>query len=653
MTQITIDIETYSPIDLARRGVYKYAEHPDFTILLFGYAVDDGEVKVLDLAKGEHIPDEILRALTNPLVTKWAFNAAFERVCLSRYLRKHCPSHFLSYGKQRDTVGKYLDPLGWKCSQVLASSFGFPLSLKNLGEALGLSEKKMDKGSRLIGLFSLPGPEGRRKPEDYPEEWALFKKYNRRDVEVEIKVRKAFASFRTPASLWEEYHEDQRINDRGIPVDIPFVKAALSMGEKAGMDLLSRLKHLTGLINPKSPCQMKAWLSAKGQKADSLTKKETAKLLASSTGAVKEALMLYGQVQKSSLAKYGAMIDTVCDDGRARGMFRFYGAARSGRWAGRHIQLQNLPRNSLEDLDLARRLVMEGDYEKMDFLYGSVPDTLSQLIRTAFVARKGYTFMVSDFSSIEARVLSYMAREKWRLEVFAGNLDIYAQSASKMFSKPVVKGGINSDLRQKGKIAELALGYGGGEGALMAMGALDMGLTKEELPNLVKSWRHANPHIASYWWQVDRAVREAIEQLRITRVGALTFYMKKGTLFIALPSGRRLAYPGAALKGSAYGKTAITYMGLDTKRKWNRIESYGPKFVENIIQAISRDILAYAMHNLRDYFICGHVHDEVIVECREGTPVEEITGIMERTPDWMPGLLLRADGYETREYRKM
>ncbi len=650
---LTIDIETYSPIDLACCGVYKYAEHPDFTILLFGYAVDDGEVKVVDLAKGERIPHDILLALTDPLVTKWAFNAAFERVCLSRYIREHCLSHFLSYGKQRDTVGKYLDPLGWKCSQVLAASLGYPLSLKNLGEALGLSEKKMDEGSRLIGLFSLPGPEGRRKPEDYPEEWALFKKYNRRDVEVEIKVRKAFASFRTPASLWEEYHEDQRINDRGIPVDIPFVKAALSMGEKAGMDLLSRLKHLTGLLNPKSPCQMKAWLSAKGQKADSLTKKETAKLLASSTGAVKEALMLYGQVQKSSLAKYGAMIDTVCDDGRARGMFRFYGAARSGRWAGRHIQLQNLPQNHLEDLLLARSLVMEGDYEKMDFLYGSVPDTLSQLIRTAFVARKSYTFMVSDFSSIEARVLSYMAREKWRLEVFAGNLDIYAQSASKMFSKPVVKGGINSDLRQKGKIAELALGYGGGEGALMAMGALDMGLTKEELPNLVKSWRHANPHIASYWWQIDRAVREAIEQLRITRVGALTFYMKKGTLFIALPSGRRLAYPGAALAGSTYGKTAITYMGLDTKRKWNRIESYGPKFVENIIQAISRDILAYAMHNLRDYFICGHVHDEVIVECREGTPAEEITGIMERTPDWMPGLLLRADGYETRWYMKM
>lgn len=650
---LTIDIETYSPIDLARCGVYKYAEHPDFSILLFGYAVDDGEVKVVDLAKGERIPEEILLALTDPLVTKWAFNAAFERVCLSRYLREHCPSHFLSYGKQRDTVGKYLDPLGWKCSQVLAASLGYPLSLKDLGEALGLSEKKMDEGSRLIGLFSLPGSEGRRKPEDYPEEWALFKKYNRRDVEVEIKVRKAFASFRTPASLWEEYHEDQRINDRGIPVDIPFVKAALSMGEKAGMDLLSRLKHLTGLINPKSPCQMKAWLSAKGQKADSLTKKETAKLLASSTGAVKEALMLYGQVQKSSLAKYGAMIDTVCNDGRARGMFRFYGAARSGRWAGRHIQLQNLPRNSLEDLDLARRLVIEGDYEKMDFLYGSVPDTLSQLIRTAFVARKGFTFIVSDFSSIEARVLSYMAREKWRMDVFAGNLDIYAQSASKMFSKPVVKGGINSDLRQKGKIAELALGYGGGEGALMAMGALDMGLTKAELPELVTTWRQTNPHIASYWWQVDRAVREAIEQLRITRVGALSFYMKKGTLFIVLPSGRRLAYPGAALKGSAYGKTAITYMGLDTKRKWNRIDSYGPKFVENIIQAISRDILAYAMHNLRDYFICGHVHDEVIVECREGTPVEEITGIMERTPDWMPGLLLRADGYETREYRKM
>ena len=363
--------------------------------------------------------------------------------------------------------------------------------------------------------------------------------------------------------------------------------------------------------------------------------------------------MLYGQVQKSSLAKYGAMIDAVCGDGRARGMFRFYGAARSGRWAGRHIQLQNLPRNSLEDLDLARRLVMEGDYEKMYFLYGSVPDTLSQLIRTAFVARKGYTFIVSDFSSIEARVLAYMAREKWRVDSFARSEDIYARSAQRMFSKPVVKGGINSDLRQKGKIAELALGYGGGEGALKAMGALDMGLTAEELPNLVNIWRHANPHIVSYWWQVDRAVREAIEQLRITRVASLSFYMKKGTLFIALPSGRRLAYPGAAMTGATYGRTAITYMGLDTKRKWSRIESYGPKFVENIIQAISRDILAYAMHNLREYYICGHVHDEVIVECREGTAVEEITDIMEQTPDWIPGLILRADGYETAVYRKM
>ena len=653
MKELSIDIETYSPTDLARSGVYKYAEHPDFSILLFGYAVDDGDVKVVDLAKGEHIPDEILQALTDPLVTKWAFNAAFERICLSRYLREHCPSHFLSYGEAGDTAGKYLDPLGWKCSQVLASSFGFPLSLKDLGNALGLSEKKMDEGSRLIGLFSLPRPMGRRLPEEFPEEWELFKKYNSRDVEVEMEVRKVLSSFQTPASLWDEYHEDQRINDRGIPVDISFVKAAFAMGEKAGMDLLSRLKHLTGLINPKSPCQMKAWLSANGQKADSLTKKETAKLLASSTGAVKEALMLYGQVQKSSLAKYGAMIDAVCGDGRARGMFRFYGAARSGRWAGRHIQLQNLPRNNLEDLDLARRLVMEGDYEKMDFLYGSVPDTLSQLIRTAFVARKGYTFIVSDFSSIEARVLAYMAREKWRIDSFAANKDIYAQSAQRMFSKPVVKGGINSDLRQKGKIAELALGYGGGEGALRAMGALDMGLTAEELPNLVNIWRGANPHIVSYWWQVDRAVREAIEQLRVTRVGPLAFYMKKGTLFIALPSGRRLAYPGAAMTGATYGRTAITYMGLDTKRKWSRIESYGPKFVENIIQAISRDILAYAMHNLRDYFICGHVHDEVIVECREGTKVEEITDIMERTPDWMPGLLLRADGYETGYYRKM
>lgn len=649
---LTIDIETYSPIDLARRGVYKYAEHPDFSILLFGYAVDDGEVKVLDLAKGEHIPDEILLALTNPLVTKWAFNASFERICLSRYLREHYPSHFLSYGSEGDTIGKYLDPLGWKCSQVLASSLGFPLSLKDLGEALGLSEKKIDEGSRLIGLFSLPGPEGRRKPEDYPEEWALFKKYNRRDVEVEIKVRKAFASFRTPASLWEEYHEDQRINDRGIPVDIPFVKAALSMGEKAGMDLLSRLTHLTGLINPKSPCQMKAWLSAKGQKADSLTKKETAKLLASSTGSVKEALMLYGQVQKSSLAKYGAMIDTVCDDGRARGMFRFYGAARSGRWAGRHIQLQNLPRNSLEDLDLARRLVMEGDYEKMDFLYGSVPDTLSQLIRTAFIPRKGYKFIVSDFSAIEARVLSYMAGERWRMEVFAKDGDIYAASASAMFHVPVVKHGIHGDLRQKGKIAELALGYGGGEGALKAMGALDMGLTEEELKPLVTSWRTTNPHIVDYWWKVDRAVKEAIENHRIMRVGTLTIFMQKGILFIELPSGRRLAYVGAAMKMGERGHKAITYMGVGATKKWERIESYGPKFVENIIQAVSRDILCHAMKNLQGRYICGHVHDELIVECPETTQVYEITETMSETPNWMPDLNLKADGYETYWYKK-
>ena len=649
---LTIDIETYSPIDLARCGVYKSAEDLDFSILLFGYAVDDGEVKVVDLAKGERIPEEILLALTDPLVTKWAFNAAFERVCLSRYLREHCPSHFLSYGKESDTVGKYLDPLGWKCSQVLASSLGFPLSLKDLGEALGLSEKKMDEGSRLIGLFSLPGPEGRRKPEDYPEEWALFKKYNRRDLEVERAVRRSFSSYKTPAALWEEYHEDQRINDRGIPVDIPFVHAAMAMGDRAQTELLGRLKHLTGLLNPKSPCQMKDWLSANGTHAESLTKKEVARLLSSSTGAVREALTLYGQAQKSSLAKYGAMTGAVCSDGRARGMFRFYGAARSGRWAGRYIQLQNLPQNHLEDLLLARSLVMEGDYEKMDFLYGSVPDTLSQLIRTAFVARKGYTFIVSDFSSIEARVLSYMAREKWRMDVFAGNLDIYAQSASKMFSKPVVKGGINSELRQKGKIAELALGYGGGEGAQKAMGALDMGLTEEELKPLVTSWRTTNPHIVDYWWKVDRAVKEAIENHRIMRVGTLTIFLQKGILFIELPSGRRLAYIGAAMKMGEKGYKVITYMGVGATKKWERIESYGPKFVENIIQAVSRDILCQAMKNLQGRYICGHVHDELIIECPVDTPVSEITEAMAEMPDWMPGLVMRADGYEAGYYKK-
>ena len=651
MRTLSLDIETYSPVDLTRCGVYKYTESLDFQILLFGYAVDEGEVQVVDLASGRKIPEDVLSALTNPLVTKWAFNANFERICLSRYLREHYPDYFTSYGEDVATA-KYLDPLGWKCTMVLSASLGLPLSLKAVGQALQLEEQKMEEGTRLIRKFSVPGLQGRVLPKDSPEDWELFKVYNKRDVEVEMEIRKALEPFFVSPNLWDEYHRDQTINDRGILVDRNFVESAMAMGKRAQEEITHRLQQLTGLSNPRSPVQMKKWLFSKDHITHTLCKQERAHFIAHTSGDIHEALVLYSQAQKSSLAKYGAMADSTCSDGRARGMFQFYGAARSGRWAGRRIQLQNLPRNSMEDLDLARKMVKDWDYEKLSFFYDEVTDVLSQLIRTAFIPRKGYKFIVSDFSAIEARVLSYMAGERWRMEVFAKDGDIYAASASAMFHVPVVKHGIHSDLRQKGKIAELALGYGGGEGALKAMGALDMGLTEEELKPLVSSWRATNPHIVDYWWKVDRAVKEAIENHKIMRVGTLTIFMQKGILFIELPSGRRLAYVGAAMRMGEKGYKVITYMGVGATKKWERIESYGPKFVENIVQAVSRDILCHSMKNLQGQYICGHVHDELIIECPEDTPVYEITETMVEMPSWMPGLIMRADGYETAWYRK-
>lgn len=651
MKTLTIDIETYSSIVLTRSGVYKYTESPDFRILLFGYAIDDGDVQVVDVASGEEIPEDILSALTDPLITKWAFNANFERICLSRYLREFYPEYFRSYSHD-EAVSRYLDPLGWKCSMVLSASLGLPLSLKAVGEALHLEEQKMTEGTRLIRKFSVPGMNGRVLPKDSPEEWDLFKEYNKRDVEVEREIRKALEPFPVSPDFWDEYHRDQAINDRGILVDRNFVESAMAMGKRAQEEITTCLQQLTGLSNPRSPVQMKKWLFSKDHITHTLCKKERTHFIAHTSGDIHEALVLYNQAQKSSLAKYTAMADSTCSDGRARGMFQFYGAARSGRWAGRRIQLQNLPRNSMEDLDLARKMVKDGDYEKLSFFYDEVTDVLSQLIRTAFIPRKGYKFIVSDFSAIEARVLSYMAGERWRMEVFAKDGDIYAASASAMFHVLVVKHGIHGDLRQKGKIAELALGYGGGEGALKAMGALDMGLTEEELKPLVTSWRTTNPHIVDFWWKVDRAVKEAIENHRIMRVGTLTIFMQKGILFIELPSGRRLAYVGAAMKMGERGHKAITYMGVGATKKWERIESYGPKFVENIIQAVSRDILCHAMKNLQGRYICGHVHDELIVECPETTQVYEITETMSETPNWMPDLNLKADGYETYWYKK-
>lgn len=659
MHTISIDIESFSSNDLNKCGVYKYVQAPDFDILLFGYAVDGGEIQVVDLASGEKIPKEILVALSDETVTKWAFNSNFERICLSEWLRRNHPEYFSSYSIPEDTVGDYLNPHGWKCSMIWSAYMGLPLSLAGAGAVLGLEEQKLKEGKELIRYFCVPckatksnGGRTRNLPVHDREKWELFKAYNKRDVEVELAIQQKLAKFPVPSFVWEEFWLDQEINDRGIAIDRKIVEEAIALDEISKKDISEAMCQMTELDNPNSVAQMKVWLSEQGIEMESLGKKEVAKLIGEVDGELKEVLQLRQQLAKSSVKKYQAMQNAVCSDGRARGMFQFYGANRSGRWAGRIIQLQNLPQNHMEDLEEARGLVRKGDYEALSMLYDSVPEVLSELIRTAFVARDGYKFVVSDFSAIEARVLSWLAGEKWRTEVFLNNGDIYCASASAMFGVPVEKHGQNAHLRQKGKIAELALGYGGSVGALKSMGALEMGIAEEELQPLVDMWRRSNPNIVRFWWDVDRAVKNVVKNRTQEEVKGIRFYYKSGILFIKLPSGRQLSYVKPRMGENKFGGESVTYEGIGATKKWERIESYGPKFVENIVQAISRDILCYAMQTLSHCFICGHVHDELIIECSKDVSLDAICEQMGRTPSWAKGLVMRADGYETEFYKK-
>ena len=542
---------------------------------------------------------------------------------------------------------------------VWAATMGLPLSLKGVGAVLQLADQKMDEGKALIKYFSVPcaptkanGGRTRNLPSDDPGKWATFKKYNQRDVEVEMMIQRKLRSFPVPDFVWDEYHIDQEINDRGVRIDMDLVEKAIDMDTRFRSELTKKMQAITNLENPNSVQQMNQWLSDNGMEVDSLGKKAVTALLKTAPPELTEVLELRQQLAKSSVKKYQTMQRAVCSDSRARGMFMFYGANRTGRWAGRLIQLQNLPQNHLPDLDAARALVKSGDYEAVKMIYEDVPDTLSQLIRTAFIPKDGCRFYVADFSAIEARVIAWYAGEKWKSDAFANGEDIYCSTASRMFHKPVVKHGVNGELRAKGKIAELAGGYGGSTGALKAMGALEMGLSEDELPDIVSSWRDANQQIVKFWWDVDKAVMAAVKNHKTTRLGRLAFFWQAGMLFITLPSGRSLAYVKPKVGMNRFGGECITYEGVSDTKKWERLESYGPKFVENIVQGVARDILCFAMKNLRDRFIVGHVHDELIIEVPKETNMQEICDIMGQTPDWMPGLLLRADGYKCMFYQK-
>ena len=645
MKTLSIDIETFSPEPLAKCGVYRYCQVPEFEVLLFGYSVDGGPVRVVDLTAGERIPADVLAALIDPAVSKWAFNAQFERVCLSRYLG--CP------------VGQYLDPDSWYCTMVWSATLGLPLSPEGAGAVLGLEKQKLKEGKDLVRYFCTPakardGSTFRRLPTDAPEKWAAFKAYNLRDVETEMSIQQKLSRFPVSQEEWENYHLDQRINDRGILLDRALVTQAIRCDERFKRTHLEQARSVTGLENPNSPAQLKAWLMERGVETDSLSKASVQELLSQAYGEVELALSLRQELAKSSVKKYTAMESVVCSDDRARGLIQFYGANRTGRFAGRLIQVQNLPQNHLPDLKQARTLVRDGRFDAVELLYDSVPLVLSELIRTAFIPKPGCRFFVADFSAIEARVIAWIAGEQWRQEVFAQGGDIYCASASQMFHVPVVKHGVNGHLRQKGKIAELALGYGGSMGALKAMGALNYGLTEEELKPLVDAWRQSNPRIVKFWWDVDRAATTCVRDRVPAETHGIRFFYQSGMMFIVLPSGRKLVYVKPKMGVNRYGSESVTYEGVGEQKKWLRLESYGPKFVENIVQATARDILVEAMRRLEaaGYQIVMHVHDEAVIEAPADSSLEDICAIMGQTPAWADGLLLRADGYVCDFYQK-
>lgn len=657
--ELSIDLETYSDVDIKKGGVYKYAESENFEILLFAVSINNGPVTVYDLACGDTLPENILLALSDETIIKWAFNASFERVCLSYWLQRNYPEYFVSYSIPEDTVSNYLDPSSWRCSMIWSAYMELPLSLEGVGAVLGLKEQKMKEGRDLIRYFCVPckptktnSGRTRNLPEHAPEKWETFKAYNKRDVEVEMGIKEKLHKFPVPDFVWDEYHLDQEINDRGILIDMQLVENAIHFDQRSKSGIAATMKELTDLDNPNSVSQMKSWLSDQGIETETLGKKAVAELIKEVPDQMKEVLQLRQQLAKSSVKKYQAMENAACNDQRARGMFQFYGANRTGRFAGRLIQLQNLPQNHISDLTEARELVRQGDYDTLELLYEDIPDTLSQLIRTAFIAKPGYQFYVADFSAIEARVIAHLAGESWRAEVFKNGGDIYCASASQMFHVPVEKHGVNGHLRQKGKIAELALGYGGSIGALKAMGALEMGLTEDELQPLVDAWRQSNPNIVALWWDFDTAIKTAIKMHTSSQSHGIVFTWRSGMLFITLPSGRKLTYVKPRIGENKFGGESVTYEGIGATKKWERLESYGPKFVENVVQAISRDLLMNAMKTLSHCFICGHVHDELIIECKSNVSLDILCQQIARTPDWMPDILLRADGYVTPFYKK-
>ena len=657
INMITIDIETKSDKDISKCGIYAYTDTPYFDILLFAYSIDRQPVQVIDTANGEEIPENILAALVDENVIKRAFNVNFERVCLSKYLRKNYPQYFQSYSIDEDTVGDFLNPESWHCSMIHARTLGLPSSLAEVGKVLGIEQQKMTEGKTLIKFFCVPydtidGVPQFHNPKDYPDKWEIFKAYNKRDVEAELEIDRKLSRFPVPDFIWQEFYLDQEINDRGILVDMQLADKAICLDAEAKEELTTEMQRLTGVENPNSVYQLLGWLETQGYKSDSLGKTQVQELIKTAKEPVKSVLQMRLQLSKSSVKKYTAMKNTACSDNRARGMFSFYGASRTGRWAGRNVQLQNLPQNHLPDLTEARELVKYSSFEDIQMLYDDVPDTLSQLIRTAFIPRQGMKFIVADFSAIEARVIAWLAGEEWRMKAFANGEDIYCASASKMFGVPVVKHGENGHLRQKGKISELACGFGGSVGAMKAMGADSLGLSDTELKQIVTDWREASPHITELWWAVDRAVKKAIKGKTATKTHGLLFSYEAGFLFIRLPSGRRLAYAKPYIGKNKFGGESVTYMGINAQKKWDRLESYGPKFVENCVQGIARDLLMYSMQTLSQYFIVGHIHDEMIIECPKDTKLDEICQQMARTPDWAKGLLLRADGYECSFYKK-
>lgn len=655
INMITIDIETKSDKDISKCGVYAYTDTPYFDILLFAYSIDGQPVQVVDMANGEEIPENVLAALVDENVIKMAFNVNFERVCLSKYLRKNYPQYFQSYSIDEDTVGDFLNPESWHCSMIHARTLGLPSSLAEVGKVLGIEQQKMTEGKALIKFFCVPydtidGVPQFHSPTDYPDKWEIFKAYNKRDVEAELEIDRRLSRFPVPDFLWKEFYLDQEINDRGILVDMQLADKAIGLDAEAKEELTAEMKRLTGVENPNSVYQLLDWLETQGYKSDSLGKTQVQELIKTAKEPVKSVLQMRLQLSKSSVKKYTAMKNTACSDNRARGMFSFYGASRTGRWAGRNVQLQNLPQNYLPDLSEARELVKYGSFEDIQMLYDDVPDTLSQLIRTAFIPRQGMKFIVADFSAIEARVIAWLAGEEWRMKAFANGEDIYCASASKMFGVPVVKHGENGQLRQKGKISELACGFGGSVGAMKAMGGSEM--SDAELKQIVTDWRTASPHIVQLWWDVENAAIKAVRDKTETETHGIHFSYESGFLFIKLLSGRRLAYVKPRIGENRFGGDFITYEGIGTGRKWERLETYSGKLVENIVQATARDLLFYSMQTLSQYFIVGHIHDEMIIECPKDTKLDEICQQMARTPDWAKGLLLRADGYECSFYKK-